>query len=71
MISIARRQFTRGNFSAVAVFKHLNRLRERARRIVDADRKLLRDFLVQAIWPFSGLDRLGHHFVRAIGRWQR
>ena len=36
-----------GQLLAVAVFKHLNRLREKARRIVDADRKLLRDFLAQ------------------------
>src|SRR5437660_5192014 len=44
---------------AVAAFKHLNRLREKARRIVDADRKLLRDFLVQqsalsAVWADWG-----------------
>jgi len=43
----------------VAVFKHLNRLREKARRIVDADRELLRDFLVQqsgvsAVWTDWG-----------------
>jgi len=43
----------------VAVFKHLNRLREKARRIVDKDRKLLRDFLVQqsglsAVWTDWG-----------------
>jgi aspartate/methionine/tyrosine aminotransferase len=43
----------------VAVFKHLNRLREKARRIVDEDRKLLRDFLVQqsglsAVWTDWG-----------------
>ena len=31
----------------VAVFKHLHRLREKARRIVDADRRLLREFLVR------------------------
>jgi aspartate/methionine/tyrosine aminotransferase len=36
-----------GQLLAVAAFKHLNRLREKARRIVDADRKLLREFLVQ------------------------
>jgi hypothetical protein len=36
-----------GLLLGVAVFKHLNRLREKARRIVDADRKLLRDFLVR------------------------
>jgi aspartate/methionine/tyrosine aminotransferase len=43
----------------VAVFKHLNRFREKARRIVDEDRKLLRDFLVQqsgvsAVWTDWG-----------------
>jgi aspartate/methionine/tyrosine aminotransferase len=43
----------------VAVFKHLNRLREKARRIVDADRKLLREFLVRqsglaAVWTDWG-----------------
>jgi len=48
-----------GLLLAVAVFKHLNRLREKARRIVDADRKLLRDFLVQqsalsAVWTDWG-----------------
>ncbi len=32
---------------SVAAFQHLDVLRERARRIVDADRKLLRDFLKQ------------------------
>ena len=36
-----------GQLLAVAVFKQLNRLREKARRIVEADRKLLRDFLVK------------------------
>src|SRR5437667_4405265 len=48
-----------GLLLAVAVFKHLNRLREKARRIVEADRKLLRDFLVQqsalsAVWTDWG-----------------
>src|SRR6184192_780038 len=48
-----------GLLLAVAVFKHLNRLREKARRIVDADRKLLRDFLVRqsalsAVWTEWG-----------------
>jgi aspartate/methionine/tyrosine aminotransferase len=48
-----------GLLLAVAVFKHLNRLREKARPIVDADRKLLRDFLVQqsgvsAVWTDWG-----------------
>jgi len=43
----------------VAAFKHLNRLREKARRIVDADRKLLRGFLRQepglsAVWTDWG-----------------
>src|SRR5437667_3247421 len=36
-----------GQLLSVAAFKHLNLLRERARRIVEADRKLLRDFLAQ------------------------
>jgi aspartate/methionine/tyrosine aminotransferase len=35
-----------GLLLSVAAFKHLNLLREKARRIVQADRKLLRDFLV-------------------------
>ena len=48
-----------GLLLAVAVFKHLNRLREKARRIVEADRKLLRDFLVKqsglsAVWTDWG-----------------
>jgi aspartate/methionine/tyrosine aminotransferase len=48
-----------GQLLAVAVFKHLNRLREKARRIVDADRKLLQDFLRQqsalsAVWTDWG-----------------
>ena len=36
-----------GELLSVAAFQHLDLLRERARRIVDADRKLLRDFLKQ------------------------
>jgi len=36
-----------GEVLSVAAFQHLNLLRERARRIVDADRKLLHDFLKQ------------------------
>src|SRR5437588_8796651 len=48
-----------GLLLAVAVFKHLNRLREKARRIVETDRKLLRDFLVRqsalsAVWTDWG-----------------
>src|SRR6059058_6071576 len=34
-----------GELLSVAAFEHLNLLRERARRIVEADRKLLREFL--------------------------
>ena len=34
-----------GELLSVAAFQHLDLLRERARRIVEADRKLLRDFL--------------------------
>ena len=36
-----------GELLSVAAFQHLDLLRERARRIVEADRKLLRDFLKQ------------------------
>jgi aspartate/methionine/tyrosine aminotransferase len=36
-----------GELLSLAAFRHLNLLRERARRILDADRKLLRDFLSQ------------------------
>ncbi len=36
-----------GELLSVAAFKYMGLLRERARRIVDADRKLLRDFLKQ------------------------
>jgi len=48
-----------GQLLAVAVFKHLNLLREKARRIVEADRKLLRDFLIKqsgvsAVWTDWG-----------------
>jgi aspartate/methionine/tyrosine aminotransferase len=48
-----------GELLSVAAFQHLHLLRERARRIVDADRKLLRDFLIQqsaisAVWTEWG-----------------
>ncbi len=36
-----------GELLSVVAFKHLDRLRERARRVVEADRKLLRDFLAR------------------------
>ena len=36
-----------GELLSVVAFKHLNLLRERARQIIEADRKLLRDFLAQ------------------------
>ena len=44
-----------GELLSVAAFQHLNLLREKARRIVDADRQLLRDFLgeqsnICAVW---------------------
>jgi aspartate/methionine/tyrosine aminotransferase len=44
---------------SVVAFQHLDLLRERARRIVDADRKLLRDFLtrqstISAVWTDWG-----------------
>ena len=48
-----------GELLSVAAFKHLDLLRERARRIVEADRNLLRDFLAQqsaisAVWTDWG-----------------
>jgi aspartate/methionine/tyrosine aminotransferase len=48
-----------GLLLAVAAFKHLNRLRDKARPIVEADREVLRDFLRQqsalsAVWPDWG-----------------
>jgi len=48
-----------GELLSVAAFKHLNLLRERARRVLEADRKLLRDFLKQqssifAVWTEWG-----------------
>ena len=36
-----------GELLSVVAFKHLDLLRERARRIVEADRKLLHEFLAQ------------------------
>jgi hypothetical protein len=52
----------------VAAFQHLDLLRERARRIVEADRKLLRDFLeqqsrlsaVSTKWGTTSFPRLSH-----------
>jgi aspartate/methionine/tyrosine aminotransferase len=48
-----------GELLSVAAFQHLDVMRERARRIVEADRKLLRDFLAQqsavsAVWTDWG-----------------
>ncbi len=48
-----------GELLSVAAFQHLYLLRERARRIVDADRKLLREFLarqsaVSVVWTDWG-----------------
>jgi aspartate/methionine/tyrosine aminotransferase len=48
-----------GELLSVAAFQHLDLLRERARSIVEADRKLLRDFLAQqstisAVWTDCG-----------------
>jgi aspartate/methionine/tyrosine aminotransferase len=48
-----------GELLSVAAFKHLDLLRKRARTVVEADRKLLRDFLAQqtalsAVWTEWG-----------------
>src|SRR5262249_29656886 len=67
-----------GQLLSVAVFKHLNLLREKARRIVEADRKLLLDFLTEesalsAVWTEWGttsfvqaLDRNADDFLRKL-----
>ena len=57
-----------GELLSVAAFKHLNLLRERARRIVDADRNVLRGFLaqqsgvsaVQTDWGTTSFVKLRH-----------
>src|SRR6266516_2100738 len=61
-----------GELLSVAAFQHLNLLRERARRIVDADRKLLWDFLgrqstISAVWTDWGTTS----FVRLSGSRRR
>ena len=48
-----------GELLSVAAFQHLDLLRQRARRILEADRKILRDFLAQqsaisAVWTEWG-----------------
>jgi aspartate/methionine/tyrosine aminotransferase len=58
-----------GQLLAVAVFKHLNLLREKARRIVEADRKLLLNFLtnesaLSAAWTEWGTTS----FVQLLNR---
>jgi aspartate/methionine/tyrosine aminotransferase len=54
-----------GELLSVVAFKHLSLLRDKARRIVEADRKLLRDFLGQqsalsAVWPDWGTTSFVH-----------
>ena len=54
-----------GELLSVVAFKHLNLLRDRARRIVQADRKFLRDFLAQqsaisAVWTDWGTTSFVH-----------
>ena len=53
-----------GELLSVAAFKHLNLLRERARRIVEADRKLLRDFLQQTALSAVGTEWGTTSFLR-------
>src|SRR5262245_4330539 len=67
-----------GLLVSVAVFKHLNLLREKARRILEADRKLLLDFLtkesaISAVWTEWGttsfvqlLDRNADDFLHKL-----
>ena len=58
-----------GELLSVAAFQHLNLLRERARRIVEADRKLLGDFLKQQS-GLSGVRHVGHDVIRATREWK-
>jgi aspartate/methionine/tyrosine aminotransferase len=61
-----------GELLSVAAFQNLDLLRERARRIVEADRKLLRDFLkqqsslsaVSTEWGATSFPRLSRHYGR-------
>src|SRR5437868_9892717 len=57
-----------GELLSVAAFQHLNLLRERARHIVETDRKLLRDFLKQESAVSAVDTQLGTtSFVRLSG----
>jgi aspartate/methionine/tyrosine aminotransferase len=63
-----------GELLGVAAFQHLDLLRERARRIVEADRKLLRDFLeqqsalsaVETEWGTTSFPRLANGNAEAF-----
>jgi hypothetical protein len=63
-----------GELLSVAVFQHLDLLRERARRILEADRKLLRDFLkqqsmlcaVEMNWGTTSFPRLANNNTDAF-----
>ena len=63
-----------GELLSVAAFQHLDLLRERARRIVEADRKLLRDFLkrqsglcgVETNWGTTSFPRLANGVTNAF-----
>jgi aspartate/methionine/tyrosine aminotransferase len=63
-----------GELLSVAAFQHLDLLRERARRIVEADRKLLRDLLkqqraisaVEAKWGTTSFVRLLNGYADAF-----
>jgi aspartate/methionine/tyrosine aminotransferase len=58
-----------GELLRIAAFQHLNFLRERARRIVEADQKLLRNFLAQQSRVSAVETRWGTtSFVRLLNR---
>ena len=60
-----------GELLSVAAFQHLDLLRERARRIVEADRKLLRDFLKQQSGLSAVSTPMGHHVIPPISQRKR
>ena len=60
-----------GELLSVAAFEQLDAIRERARRVVEADRAVLREFLDAADGGVGAAHGMGHHVVLAIARGRR
>ena len=61
-----------GELLSVAAFEHLDLLRDRARRVVEADRKLLGEFLAAHPGVMRASNAMGHHLFSApAGRKRR